>query len=154
MVVLAIGLTLLRRNAIQPSCTLITQQRTLKMTANRFPQPPTLTDCRYGRQLHAVALALRWLWCRVDPGAGVPHCLQPFVLDVLQLDGDAATMTHGFPQLKPHPSLLSPSRNSGVNHGALILCTEVPEAASAVQCHLYPTVVVVGAAERRRLAAT
>lgn len=116
------------------------------MTANRSPQTFTLTDCRYGRQLHAVTLALQWLWCRVDPRAGVPHCLQPFLLDVFQLDGDAATMTHSFPQLKPHPSLLSRSRNSGVNHGALILCTEVPEAAPAVHGHFYPTVVVVGAA--------
>lgn len=124
------------------------------MTANRYPQASTLTDCRYGRQLHAVALALQWLWCRVDPGAGVPHCLQSFFLDVLQLDGDYATMSHGFSHLKPHSSLLYPSWNCGVNHGALILCTEVPKAAPAVHGHLYPTVVVVGAAERRRLTAT
>lgn len=122
-------------------------------TAKTFLNLFTLTNCRYGRQLHAVALALQWLWCRVDPGAGVPHCLQPFLLDVLQLDGDRATMTHSFPQLKPHASLLSPSRNSGVNDGALVLSTEVPEAAPAVHGHLHPTVVVVGAAERRRLTA-
>lgn len=124
------------------------------MTAGGAPQALTLTDCRYGRQLHAVALALQWLRCRVDPGAGIPHALQPFLFDVLQLDGDCANMTYGFPHLKPHPSLESPSGNSGVHHGALIWGTEVPEAASAVHSHLYPTVVVVGAAERRRLAAT
>lgn len=119
-----------------------------------FLQHVVLTNCRYGRQLHANALALQRLWRRVNPGAGVPHRLQPFLLDVFQLDGDCTTVTRGFPQLKPHPSLLAPSGNSGVNHGALVLCAEVPEAAPAVHGHLYPTVVVVGAAERRWLAAT
>lgn len=105
-----------------------------------------LTDCRYGRQLHAVALALQWLRCRIAPGAGVPHSLQPFLFDVLQLDGNHSTVTHRLPQLKPHPSLMSTSGNSGVHHGALVLYTEVPEAAPAVHGHLYSTVVVIGAA--------
>lgn len=142
-----------RHDAIQASCTLIKDCQGLPILQQTSPQV-ILTDCRYGRQLHAAALALRWLGGRVDPGAGVPHCLQPFLLDVLQLDGDRANMTHSFSQLKPHPSLLSPSGNGGVNHGAIIQCAEVPEAAPAVQGHLYSTVVVVGAAERRRLTAT
>lgn len=110
-----------------------------------------LTDWRYGRQLHV--LALRGLWSAGAPAAGVPHCLQPLLLDVLQLDADCSSMTHGFPQLKPHPCLLPPSGHSGVHRGTLVLGAEVPEAAPAVHGHLYPTVVVVGAAERRRLAA-
>ncbi|CAG14376.1 unnamed protein product, partial [Tetraodon nigroviridis] len=43
------------------------------------------------------------------------------------LDGDCAAVAHSFPQMKPHPGLLAPSRNSGVDHGALVLGTEVCE---------------------------
>lgn len=113
---------------------------------------PRLTDCRYGRQPHTAALALQRLHCRADP-FGRGHALQPLLLDVLQLDGDCPTVTHGLPQMKAHPSLLSPSGDSGVHHGALVLSAEVSEAAPAVHGHLHPAVVVVGAAERRRLAA-
>lgn len=116
-----------------------------------FSGPFFLTDGRNGRQLHGVALALRR--SGVHPGARVPHRLQPLLLDVLQLDGDRAAVTCGFPQLKPHPRVLTPGGDGGVDHGALLLCAEVPKAAPAERGHLYATVDVVGVAERRRLAA-
>lgn len=110
-----------------------------------------LTGCRDGRQL--AVLALWRLRSAGDPAAGVPHRLQPFLLDVLQLDGDGSSVGHRLPQLKLHPRLLPPTGDGRVHHGTFVRRAEVPEAAPAVQRHLYPTVVVVGAAKRRRLAA-